>query len=163
MRSCAWYLSLCLIMLPLVSPSVSHAAEHPAAYSDRDLDKYRNPADGTPSTVPAPSKHTSQKKAGSDSKEKEYWCKAATKQAKVVEKAKDRVQSAESAVAKRQDGANHKPPSDRKAQKRLADAQKKLAKEQKKCAQEEAALSALENRAHRKGIPPGWLKCNFDY
>ncbi len=81
---------------------------------------------------------------------------------KKIDLAKERVQSADTLVAKRQEEADRKP-SDAKARKRLVDAQKKQVKEQKKLAQEESALSTLENRAHRKGIPPGWLKCNFDY
>lgn len=162
MRNFIFYLTLCLFILPLMSPAVSYTAEHSAAYTDKDLNKYRNPADDKPSITPIPDKHTAKKIPGDDKKNREYYCKEGIKRNKIVNKAKDRVQPAETVVAKRQDEADHKP-SDRKAAKRLADARKKLAKEQKKLAQEEAALSAFENQAHRKGIPPGWLKCNFDY
>jgi hypothetical protein len=27
---------------------------------------------------------------------------------------------------------------------------------------EEQELNDLENEAHRKGVPPGWLRCQFD-
>lgn len=138
------------------------AADSSPSYTDRDLNPYRNPADGRSATVPAPSRHTAKKAADRDGKEKEAWCLAGTRHAKKIDLAKERVQSADALVAKRQEEADRKP-SDAKARKRLAEAQKKQVKEQKKLAQEEAALSALENRAHRKGIPPGWLKCNFDY
>lgn len=162
MKRFAWCLGFCLILIPLVLPAASAAAEPSSAYSDKDLDKYRNPADGKPSTMPAPSTRITKKALNDDKKEQEYWCREGTKKTKVVDKARDRVQSAETAVAKHRDALERKS-SDRKAKKRLADAQKKLTKEQKKLAQEEAALSVLENRAHRKGIPPGWLTCNFTY
>lgn len=153
-------LSLFLFSIGDSQPCI--AADQSPSYTDRDLNPFRNPADSRSTTAPAPSRSVAKKAADSDGKEKESWCLAGTRHAKKIDLAKERVQSADTLVAKRQEEADRKP-SDAKARKRLVDAQKKQVKEQKKLAQEEAALSTLENRAHRKGIPPGWLKCNFDY
>jgi len=157
-----WALMLTLFLFSLGDAQPCIAAEQSPSYTDRDLNQYRNPADDRSTTTPAPSRRLAKKAADSDSKEKESWCLAGTRHAKKIDVAKERLQSADALVAKRQEEADRKP-SDAKARKRLADAHKKQVKEQKKLAQEEAALSTLENRAHRKGIPPGWLKCNFDY
>lgn len=157
-----WVLLLSLLLFSLGDFQPCFAAEPSPSYTDRDLNPYRNPADGRSTTAPAPSRRVAKKAADSDSKEKESWCLAGNRHAKKIDLAKERVQSADTLVAKRQEEADRKP-SDAKARKRLVDAQKKQVKEQKKLAQEEAALSTLENRAHRKGVPPGWLKCNFDY
>lgn len=157
-----WSLALGLCILALIVPQLACAADAPPAYSDRDLDKYRNPADGTSSTASVPVTRTAKHSSRADKNDREYWCKEGTKRSRAVEAARDRVQSAETAVAKHQDSVDRKP-SDKAAAKRLSAARKKLAKEQKILIKEEAARSSFENRAHRQGIPPGWLNCNFNY
>lgn len=157
-----WALLLSLFLSPLLLPSWSGAAEKTTVYTDSDLNQYRNPADNRPSATPERKKSASHRKSASDTKEKEYWCREGTKRTLVTEKARKRVSTAETSVAKKQDEVD-RHPSQRSAVKRLNAAKKTLAKEQKTLSKEEAALSAFETRAQRKGIPPGWLRCNSEY
>ncbi|HSW63043.1 MAG TPA: hypothetical protein VLH56_07030 [Dissulfurispiraceae bacterium] len=156
----AFWCALCLVFFAV--PLVVGAAEQPRSYADSDLKKYRNPSDGTQGTVSVPKEKSASGKNSADVKDKEYWCREGAKHAKIVEKAQSRVRASEAAVAKKRESADRKP-GDKKAAKQLSDEQKRLAKDQKVLAAEEAELASLENRAHRKSIPPGWLKCNTEF
>lgn len=155
----AFWCALCLFFFAV--PLVNGAAEQPRSFTDSDLQKYRNPSDGSQSATSIPKESASGKKTA-DRQEKEYWCREGMKHAKIVEKAQSRVNASEAAVAKKREAADRKP-GDKKAAKQLSDEQKRLAKDQKALAKEEAELTSFENQAHRKGIPPGWLKCNMEF
>ncbi len=154
---------LCL-MIFFASPLVVSAAEQPRSYTDSDLQKYRNPADSNRNAVSSPREKAASGRNLSDrqDQEKASWCKEGTKRSRMVEQAKHRVSTSEAAVAKKQEEADRKP-GDRNAAKRLSDARKKLAKDQEALAREDAELASLETRAYRKGVPPGWLKCNTEF
>jgi len=151
-----------MLFISICGPNTSDASETSSpTYTDSDLNKYRTPSDNS-TTIISNTKKTITKKKRESSTDKEYWCMAGSNQIKRIDSAKERVQTAENTVTKRQEEVDHKP-FDKKAKKRLADAQNNLLKEQKKLVKEEAAFSMLENRAYRSGIPIGWLRCNFDY
>ena len=160
MMSSVFNYLLCLFLF--AGSLAAGAAEQSQSFTDGDLAKYRNPSDGTEKAPTVPKGRTTGVRKPADAKEKDYLCKEGMKRAKSVEKAQARVNGSAADVKKWQDAAD-RHPGDRKAAKRLSNARKKMAKDQKALAKEEAELSGFENRAHRKSIPPGWLKCNTEF
>jgi hypothetical protein len=160
MLSSAFKYLLCLFLF--AGLMTAEASEQSQSFKDGDLAKYRNPSDRTENDLAAEKGKTTDIRRSVTAKEKDYWCKEGMKRAKSVEKAQARVNSSAADVKKWEDAAD-RHHGDRKAAKRLRNARKKMAKDQKALAKEEAELSGFENRAHRKNIPPGWLKCNTEF
>jgi len=146
---------LLLSLFPLLSAVSGLAAEENVpAYTNRDIERYGNTADS--SSYPAADMKSGRGKDRRQLRERneqEYWCANASKIRKRVETGKKSVKELE-------DGAE--------AAKRSGDNQKeqklkiKLKKTKDRLMSDEKELNDLEGRAHRKGVPPGWLRCQFE-
>lgn len=134
------------------------AQEQSPVYSNRDIEKFRQPQDS--GRVEAKRDTREERRLDSrqakDSQERERWCKRANEQKKEIEKARHDVQSAEKALNREEEKDLR---SDGKKSRHLKD---KLELAKRKLANEERDLNDIENEAHRKGIPPGWLRCQVD-
>lgn len=133
-----------------------------AVYGNEDLKRYAKPSDRkAPKTVPARSDDRKERaRAIEEQKEKEYWCKRASAFRKRVEEANDAVREAEAKLA----ALGSTPSKDKtKDRKRAAQAQKSVDHARKELRERERDLSELEDEAHRKGVPPGWLRCQYTW
>lgn len=124
-------------------------------YTNEDIEKYRKPSDKIARDAKAPvARELKEQAKGAESqKEKDYWCKKATAYRKGIEEAGDNVKEAENKLS------GLKP----KDKKKISQAQKNLERARKELRMRERDLSDLEEEAHRKGIPPGWLRCQFSW
>ncbi len=96
-------------------------------------------------------------------KEQEYWCRKAAQYNRKIEMERDEVKEKDKELLDLRDewfqGSSKKRRSTEKDIKRV---QKKLEGAKKKLEYAERDLSDLEDEAHRKDVPPGWLRCQFE-
>lgn len=153
-----------------VLPALVAAEE--TTLTNKDLEKYRVPE---AKTAQKPAGHKDAKSGDADRakehKEQEQWCKKATALQRKIEKAKDAVAALEQKLSaatkdetplegpKRISGTKTKKVS-AKTGKALG---QKLEKSRKELSYAERDLSDLQEEAHRKNIPPGWLRCQFTW
>jgi len=139
-------------------PLTGFAEEQPPFYSNRDIEKYKLPSDSRPAEIKKRDTREERKmdaREAKDNLERERWCKRTTAQKKKIEKAQYDVQTTENGLRREEKKDFHGT----KKSKQLRD---RLAQEKRKLAIEEGALNDIENEAHRKGVPPGWLRCQVD-
>ncbi len=91
---------------------------------------------------------------------KDKWCKNGTHLRNRVDGAKDSLKTAEK---KQADAAARAEQRKKGRQKATAVSDAPVRKAKGNLARAEKQLSDLEQDAHRKGIPPGWLRCQFSY
>jgi hypothetical protein len=130
------------------------AAQEAPYFTNQDVERYREPSDKSGS-APKLSETGTRKEAAARSqqrKEAESWCRKAGHCRKRIEKDQEDVQELEKALDDLKDAKGKKRTS----------IEKKLAKTRKHLRNSEKDLAELEDEAHRKGIPPGWLRCQFE-
>lgn len=152
-----WFVLVVFMASTAVLSTSVTAEEQVPYYSGKDTEKYRSSADAQPSGAQKSSRKAGKKdsRTTTDKKEQERWCKEATSRKKKIEKAQQNVREAEMNIAKEKEKGFH-------TDKEKSKLQEKLAKAKTRLKAEEQSLSDLENEAHRKGVPPGWLRCQFD-
>ena len=146
------------LMMPVLMASHGLAASADRSFSNSDLEKYHGDVNGViiPETKPpAPVKKEKAAKKKQDEKSKQYWCSRGNLLRAKVDRAKDKVESAEQKLAG-MDNLSRKKKS-------RSDAEKKVRSAKKELYRAEQALNDLEQSAHRQNIPPGWLRCQFSY
>ncbi|MDP2753171.1 MAG: hypothetical protein Q8P40_02140, partial [Nitrospirota bacterium] len=89
-----------------------------------------------------------------EEQEKEYWCKKTIQYKNKIEKIKEEIAEAEKELSG--ENSMYLSYKEKKA------IQKKIKSEKKKLKYAENDLAEFEDEAHRKGIPPGWLRCQFE-
>ncbi len=140
----------------VVSADSDAPGEEGPRFSNQDLEKYRSPADSSvvPGTVRAEERNRTAKR--DEQKEKTYWCRKASEYQKKIDRAKDEVKDSEKLASDDRNGTTlreHKPgKADRK----------KYEQAKRQLREAERDLSYLEEEAHRKDVPPGWLRCQFE-
>jgi phage-related minor tail protein len=148
---------LCLIILPAgLFPCAASAGQDTPTFSNRDLERYKSPTDGTP--APATRRTAAKRRTARDDRqrEKDYWCSKAQACQKKIDRARDKVKEVEQLASDESGGLTFtesrlKKPTRRKYEKAKKDLKKA-----------ERELRYLEEDAHRKDIPPGWLRCQFE-
>ena len=135
-------------------------AEHtgPGKYNNEDLKLGEPPRNTNETTAPDVPDKTSNEKKGEETgtQDKEYWCRQGTALNKTISDIKielDRLQD-EERRAKDIDKAELPPGGWQALQERLIVTKWRLG-------EAERALSDFEGEARMKGVPPGWIKCNF--
>ncbi len=134
------------------------AQEQPPIYSNRDIEKYKLPSDARPVERSKQTTREDRKtdaRAAKDNLERERWCKRTTAQKKKIEKARHDIQMTEKAIRREEEKNFRGTKKSRQLQDRLEQDKRKLA-----VAEEE--LNDIEHEAHRREIPPGWLRCQVD-
>lgn len=136
--------------------------EQPRIFTNQDIEKYKGPSvvkaktdTRTVSRDDMERARNNKKQSIREDQEKEYWCKKASAYKKKIKIADDDVKEAEKEIAQESSKGSH-------GGKKTAQLQKKLEKARKKVEYAEADLGELEDEAHRKGVPPGWLRCQFE-
>lgn len=133
---------------------VSSVQKETPYFTNEDIEKYKKPSDSesqTPKIDKAAEKSSQKIK---EEREKEYWCKKATQYKKKIERAQEEIAETEKELS----GVNGIPLG-YKEKKAII---KKLKNAKKQLKYAERDLGDLEDEAHSKGIPPGWLRCQFD-
>lgn len=134
------------------------AQQQPQIFTNQDIEKYGGPSDIKPEntkTVLQEERKESlkdKKKRASEEHGMEVWCKKATTCNRRIENEKEEIKEIENKIieAKTKGPYGHKKGAS--LDKRLESAKKRLKKA-------EGDLNTLEDEAHRKGVKPGWLRC----
>ncbi len=130
------------------------AAQEVPHFTNHDIEQYREASDGG-SSMPNPVGTGTKKEAAArlqKQKEAESWCRKASVRRKRIEKDQEDVQDLEKALEDLKDTTG----------KKKAGLEKKLGQVRKHLRNSEKDLAELGDEAHRKGIPPGWLRCQFE-
>lgn len=122
-------------------------------FSDKDVEQYKMPSDNKPPGTRVKDARTKEEKAAEkkEQREQEDWCKRATLLRKRIEKAQDAALEIEEELS-----------AEKLSRKKRIPLEKKLKRARKQVSYAEKDLTDLENEAHRKDIPPGWLRCQFE-
>ena len=146
-----------LLIAAVAFPAAGTSQEQPPVYSNSDIEKFRLPSD---SHTDSPKKEIKDERktdvhTTKNNIEGERWCKRTAAQKNKIEKAEYEVQEAEKRLTQEEEKPLHSSKKIKQLQDKLRLAKRKLAGEEKK-------LTDIENEAHRKGVPPGWLRCQVD-
>ncbi|RPI37965.1 MAG: hypothetical protein EHM54_01780 [Nitrospiraceae bacterium] len=148
----------CFLFCMPVSGADTSVQDQPQLFTNQDLGKYNNPsASGTKDTKTVYQEDREgylkdKKKNIMEEREQEYWCKKASAFRKKIEKADEDMKKIEKELSEENGKSLH-------AGKKSTELQKRLEKAKKRVKDAEADLDDLEHEAHRKGVPPGWLRC----
>ena len=144
-----------------VNGDESSAQEQPQVFTNQDIEKYSSPSDAKTTETKEVFQEDRQesvkdkKRRIAEEHEMEYWCKKASVYKKKIKEADEDVKEAEKEIF--EEGSKSS-----RSSKNTALRQKKLEKARKKVKDAEAVLGELEDEAHRKGVKPGWLRCQFE-
>jgi hypothetical protein len=89
--------------------------------------------------------------------QQEYWCKRGTAAQEKVDRAKEKLVKAEEYSSEMRSKEFRK----RRYGPKGATPEQKLEKAKEALQSAERAYRKIDDEAHRKGIPPGWLRCQF--
>jgi hypothetical protein len=144
-------LSLSAALFPdLVAAGNESLQEEVPMFSNKDLDKYKSSSDDALQNVNLDRRGDNiERAAKKEEREKEYWCNRARAYRKKIDKAAGEIAEA----GRDRSGTGRKQPKTEV---------KKLEKEKRQLRNAEIDLRDLEDEAHRKGIPPGWLRCQSE-
>lgn len=138
--------------------SAGHAfADAENVITEKDLKGYKKTADfvvpkqKTDSVRDAGQKISGRSDVGRD---QEYYCKKGNAYRRKIDEAKFDVAQAKKKLDELKASTNIKAS-------RVMRAEENIARKEKDLFRVERDLSDLENEAHRKDIPPGWLRCQF--
>lgn len=150
------------------------------SFSDSDLERYKKKSDNQAVEQGGRDEPSNGKSSGQDSQtiirrgrsgvydgdysktsdDKDVWCQRG-------EQARAEISSAESNAAAAREhyaviNAQFQTERTKTRFKEVADAKQEADEAYNAVDRARKALERLENEAHRKGVPPGWLKCNFN-
>jgi hypothetical protein len=92
--------------------------------------------------------------------EKEYWCKRSAFHKKRIEQAQSEIDREEALLSDLKDAASEETGKNRKyIDKKIQKTLNNLANAHKLLKDREKDLARIEDEAHKKNIPPGWLQC----
>jgi hypothetical protein len=122
-------------------------------FTNKDIQQYKNPAESNPPVAERdrkPEKEDRSRKTKEDH-EKEYWCKKTAPHRKKIDSRRDEIRATENELSESSLTLKKKKALSRK-----------LESSKRKLKSSERDLGDLEEEAYRKGIPPGWLRCQFE-
>ena len=160
--------SITLFVIP-VSGGAGQGSSRPPQkeeiLTNQDIEKYKKPSDGeTQSVINKKAESDNKTRKAEDRKEQEYWCKRAAYYKKKIEKAQDEVKKQDARLVELKEDASRELGKKRKAlEKEIKKTRTKLKNAQKQLKDREKDIDRIENEAHKKGIPPGWLRCQFTW
>ncbi len=145
---------LLTLLFPVFAASAENGSQKEApVYTNEDIEKYKMPSDNKAPDIiiNKASEKTERSKKANEEREQEYWCKKALQYKNKRERMQDNISDIEKMLMRE----NICWKTKKALRKKLEDAQKKM-----KYADKD--LTDLEDEAHRKGIPAGWLRCQFE-
>jgi hypothetical protein len=134
--------------------------DQPQLYTNQDIERYKTPSEvATTAAKSAPQEDREEgrevkKQRIREDHEKDYWCKKASAYKEKIEKAGETVKEMEKKLSEEKSKSL-------RTSKKNTPLQKRLVKARKQVTAAEKDLDDLEHEAHRKGIPPGWLRCQL--
>jgi hypothetical protein len=161
------YLLIAVLSLSLFMFHTISANDKPRVFTNDDLSRHnvRDSRDSTDrqslKTSPANNKPVRHKT--SNDKEKEKWCKKGRHYQNRVDEAKTYLNEAERKYAEAQEKAAARPPKKKRILQKVEVSKSGIRKARLKVEKAEKRLLDIEQEAHRKNIPPGWLRCQFSY
>jgi len=131
--------------------------DKPLSFSNDDIDKYRNSSDNRPQEQrrAAPSTKKDENTKAREKQEQDYWCKRAST-------AQRKIENADRDVREREDAISREESKNIRTSRKMSTLMSRLKKAKDHLSSTEKDLIDIENEAHRKGIRPGWLRCQFD-
>lgn len=147
---------LCSVVPAVASDGQTHEQGTPY-FTNKDIEKYGKPAGEPPAEAIAakPPRTADKSRETAAEKEREYWCRKASSARKTVEKKQDTINEIEREIAERKEKGLVGGKTEKSLQKRLARAKREHGYAQQ-------SLGEIADEAHRKGIPAGWLRCQFE-
>ena len=152
-----------LVIVPVIIGGIlcydTAFAEHtgPGKYINEDLEKFGTPNKNGVETAPNVSDKISDEKKSEDreTQDKEYWCRQGTTINRTISGIKMEIDKIldEYPDMKGKDIDKIELPN--------PGSQERLNVRRLNLREAEGRLSDLEDEAHRKGVPAGWIKCNF--
>lgn len=146
-----------LIFVETVPAGDSSSQKETPVYTNQDVEKYKKTSDSEPQstkidrTVEKSSERREKTEKIKEEREQEYWCKKATQYRKNIDKIKEEISETEKTLS----GES----GEKLSHKKKKGLKKNLERNNKKLKYAKQDLFELENEAHRKSIPPGWLRC----
>ena len=135
-------------------------AEHtgPGKYNNEDLEKFGTPNKNAEETVPNVSGKISNEKKSEEGEtlDKDYWCRQGTAISNTISYVKIEIDE----IINRYPDMKGKDIN--KIELPDLYMQERLNERRLKLREAEGALSDFEDSAHRKGVPLGWIRCNFE-
>jgi hypothetical protein len=161
------YLLLAVLSLSLILCDASTAENKPRIFTNEDLSKrgtpnVSEPAAGQTHTRSAANNKNTYTKASSD-KGKERWCKKGRLYQNRVDEAKAYLNEAVRKYAEAKEKAAARSPKKKRKLQKAEVSDSGVRKARLKLERAEKRLLDIEQEAHRKNIPPGWLRCQFSY
>lgn len=159
------FLFLAIVFVYSMYSAAVNGAENPIQdgpqlFTNQDVEKYKSPSDAKTTNTKAVLKEyredsrKSKNKRIMEEREMEFWCKKASAYKKKIKEADEDVKVIEKEIS--EEGSKSS-----RSSKKTALRQKKLEKATKRLKGAEADLGELEQEAHRKGVKPGWLRCQL--
>lgn len=151
--------------LPVNAVCENTAQKELPVFTNQDIEKYRNPSDTkkTATKTDRTSEKSEKSQKIKEEREQEYWCKKATQYNRKIEMLQDEVKEREKELSDLKDPLSQGTPGKKKSiERNIKSTQKKLDGARKRLKYAEKDLAEIEDEAHRKDIPPGWLRCQFE-
>ena len=162
-----------LFVLYLFNASLSQAEpvqkDTSSSFTNKDLDQYTSKPGETaaaakeeeqkPLDKPPAKQREHQKNrpaTANEKKEQEHWCNSAKKIKKKIAAIKEELNELEAGTSKQDTALAGQPDKKKRSREsHIRETRKKLKKQQ-------TVLAELEDDAHSKNIPAGWLRCQFE-
>jgi hypothetical protein len=131
--------------------------EQPRLFTNQDIGHHEiPPEENTPKNIlPADrDEKKNQRQRLIEEHEMGYWCKKASAY-------RERIDYADGAVKEIEEEISEEGRKSSRSSKQTAQLQKKLEQAKKLFRGSEADLDELEQEAHRRGVNPGWLRCQL--
>ncbi|MBI5102692.1 MAG: hypothetical protein HZB33_12790 [Nitrospirae bacterium] len=166
-----YFLCLLLAAAFFYSASASDAVEpqpnEASSFTNKDLEQYKHKSQegGTPKALQGVGGNNSEEKhAKSDkNKDQEYWCSKGRQLRKKLDMSRDEVNALKELSNEfRETEASSSGKKKLAARKNVRKNEKNVVAAQRRLKEREALLADLEEDAYRKGIPAGWLRCQFE-
>ena len=160
------------LLLTAAAYSAEEALQRDATPStNKDLETYKpkTPENETPKQLQSDSEYISgdelkrKMERQSDQKEQEYWCLKGKQTRRKIERCRDEVRALKELISEfsgTESNAQGKQKTE--AGKNVRKTEKNLTAAQKRLKEKERLLADLEEEAHRKNVPTGWLLCQFE-
>ncbi|MBA4349255.1 MAG: hypothetical protein C0415_04610 [Thermodesulfovibrio sp.] len=149
------FAAIFLFFIPSVFAEDSNELKNTPSFTNKDIERYKESPDKLSSAKKDKFEKETKGRKKLEEPDKNYWCKKGTFYSEKVERLKVKVKEAEERLARKEAESSSKRV--------LRKEKRHLNKEKEDLRKAEQEFVKLENEAHRKGIPPGWLKCNFSY
>jgi hypothetical protein len=155
-KGSAVFIVFLIILLAGLFPCAGSAEQDIPPFSNKDLERYRSASDEAPVPVTALKAEKPAATRKDEQREKNYWCSRAQTYQKKIDRARDKVKEVEQLASDESGGLAFSESRLKKP------TRKKYERAKKELREAERELQYLEEDAHRKDIPPGWLRCQFE-